>query len=227
MRRLERVEEQQEALLTAARGNEADLWTSIPAIVQSFDPAAITVVAQPAIQIRKLNADGTETWVRLPLLLDVPVQFPQGGIFVHTFPIAPGDEVLIQFSARCIDNWFQSGGVQVQSELRMHDLNDGFAIPGVRSRPRPLAGGVSTTATQLRTVDGECYIEITEDGKARVQAVDVEVHASHSYSWDVNGFGERVTYEGANTWNVHKWQTPRPGDTVTVTNTAISPPEGP
>ena len=75
-----------------------------------------------------------------------------------TFPIAEGDECLVVFGARCIDAWWQLGGVQGQAELRMHDLSDGFVLAGVRSQPR--AFDVNTDAAQLRSDDGSTLIEL-------------------------------------------------------------------
>lgn len=229
MDRRERTDDLTEALLAALSGFQAGLWTAMPAIIQSFDATKMTVTAKPAIQAQMRAPDGRVSWKPLPLLVDVPVQFVGGGGATFTFPIKAGDEATIIFTSRCLDAWWQSGGVQVQSELRMHDLSDGIAIVGLRSLPRALPA-ISTTAAQLRSDDGQTLIELEPaTGKVRIQATDVEVHARHSYSWDVNGFGERVTYLGANTWNRHKWQTPRitPPDTVTETNSDIHPPEIP
>lgn len=140
----------------------AGIWTAMPGIIQSFQASGEqppTCAVQPAIRIPVRNIDGTVVSVALPLLVDCPVQFPAGGNCTLTFPVKPGDECLVVFSSRCIDAWWQSGGVQEQAELRMHDLSDGFALLGFRSKPRALAG-VSTTATQLRSEDGATYIEM-------------------------------------------------------------------
>lgn len=226
MDRRERSDSLFESISAAQQARQAGIWTAMPAIVQSFNAEQMTIVAQPAIQAQMRAPDGKVSWATLSLLLDVPVLFQGGGGYTLTFPIVAGDEALIVFSSRCLDAWWQSGGVQVQAELRMHDLSDGFALVGLRSLPR-VPPAVSTTATQLRTDDGQTYIEIAPGGLVRIQATDVEVHARHSYSWDVNGYGERVTYVGDNTWEVHTWKTPRPGDTVNTVASTINPPEIP
>jgi hypothetical protein len=92
------------------------------------------------------------------------VCFPRGGGCTLTFPVAAGDEALIVFSSRCIDAWWQSGGVQVQAELRMHDLSDGFAILGPFSQATKI-GGVSTSTTQLRSNDGSTFVDLDPAGK--------------------------------------------------------------
>lgn len=159
MDRRERFEDPVGALIAALTGWQAQLWTAIPGIVQSFDAAAMTVSVQPAIQGVRRNQDGSTSLLTPPLLLDCPVVFPGGGGYTLTFPINQGDEALVIFASRCIDAWWQSSGVQAQVEMRMHDLSDGFAIIGPRSRPRALSG-VSTSSVQLRADDGGTFIEL-------------------------------------------------------------------
>lgn len=74
-------------------------------------------------------------------------------------------------------------------------------------------------------------VHITRDGiviqsalKVRVAAADIELHASHSYSWDVNGYGERWTHTGGVNYEHKTWQT---GAVVTAVPLPIHPPEGP
>lgn len=174
MDRRERNSDAQTALTAALQGWQAGLWTSLPGIVQSFDADAETVTVQPTIQARVRDRDGFNTWVSLPLLVDVPVVFPGGGGFTLTFPVAAGDECLVVFASRCIDAWWQSGGVQPQAELRMHDLSDGFAFVGLKSQPRTLAGGVSSGGAQLRSDDGATSIEVA-DGTVTITAASINI----------------------------------------------------
>lgn len=160
------VEEAQRLLLD---GRQATVWTAIPCIVQSVDFTAMTIEAQPVIQGAVEDENGNVQYVNLPLLVDVPIVFPSAGGFTITLPIASGDEVLVIFSARCIDAWWQSGGIQKPMEARMHDLSDGFAIPGPRSQPRKISS-ISSTAIQIRNDAGTSYIEIAADGKIKLVA---------------------------------------------------------
>lgn len=143
----------------ALNGWQSKIQTALPGIIQSFDPQSMTCTVQPAINGQVRDESGALTGVELPLLVDCPVQFPAGGGCTLTFPVKTGDECLVVFSSRCIDAWWQSGGVQVQPELRMHDLSDGFVLLGFRSLPRVI-GSISTTATQLRTDDGAAFVEV-------------------------------------------------------------------
>lgn len=146
-------------LVAAQRSAQSKLWTALPGIIQSFNAQAMTCVVQPAIQAFVTTDDGAQVLTTLPLLLDCPVQFPAGGGCTLTFPVKPNDECLVVFSSRCIDSWWQSGGIQAQAELRMHDLSDGFSLLGFRSQPRVISG-VSVTAAQLRSDDGAAFVEV-------------------------------------------------------------------
>jgi hypothetical protein len=144
-------------------GHQAQIWTSLPGILQSYDAEKLTATVQPAVQGRLRQEDGTWKDVNLPLLLDCPVIFPAGGGFVFTFPLKKDDEGLVVFSSRCIDGWWYSGGVQKQARYRMHDLSDGFFLPGCFSQARKI-GNVNAAYPELRNVDGSIKFEVTETG---------------------------------------------------------------
>ncbi|NHB88733.1 Gp138 family membrane-puncturing spike protein [Photorhabdus tasmaniensis] len=137
----------------------AGLYVSLPCIIQSFNPDAVTVTAQPAIRWKIRKKDGVLESVSLPLLVDVPVIFPRGGGVTLTFPVKTGDECLVVFADRCIDYWWQSGGVQEPVDPRQHNLSDGFAIIGPQSQQQKIAD-ISTSTAQLRSDDGAAYIEL-------------------------------------------------------------------
>lgn len=163
MDRAERLDDPEESLRMALEGTLARLWTAGPGIVHDVDLEKQTCSVQLAIQGETTGADGTVQRVALPMLVDVPLVFPRAGGFAVTFPVKSGDEVLVVFGARCIDAWYQSGGVQPAAEARMHDLSDGFAIPGPTSQPRKLTN-VSATDLQMRNEAGDAYVGLTPAG---------------------------------------------------------------
>ncbi|UVW51083.1 hypothetical protein NYO12_18015 [Klebsiella variicola] len=132
---------------------------SIPGIIQSFDPDAVTAVVQPAIKGAEQDESGSEVSVNLPLLVDVPVVFPRGGGCTLTFPVKAGDECLVIFADRCIDFWWQSGGIQEPVDGRMHDLSDAFCIVGPQSQAKKISG-ISTSAVELRSDDGSTKLSL-------------------------------------------------------------------
>ena len=214
MYRNELIGSSEETLRGGWDAMRAGLWTALPGIVQSFDAAAMTCIVQPAIQARVRDPQGNVVNLPLPLLLDCPVTFPGGGGCTLTFPVAEGDECLVVFASRCIDAWWQSGGVQPQAELRMHDLSDGFVLPGPRSQPRVLAG-ISRASTQLRADDGQSYIDL--DAAARKVTVvapgGFEVLGPFIYRQGMEGHGP-ATSNGKNVDDSHTHSGTQPGSGV-------------
>lgn len=200
----ERAGDPYEALRAALDGRQTTIWTAMPGIVQSFDAVAMTCVIQPAIQGRVTNKQGIASFVNLPLLLDCPVVFPGGGGVTLTFPVAKDDEALVVFSSRCIDGWWQQGGVQPPLEIRMHDLSDGFAVLGVRSQPRVLTG-ISTTHAQLRSDDGATYVDLDPVGAAvKIKAAGgITLDGNVTVTGDVTMNGSAVTHGGVNIGKTH------------------------
>lgn len=167
MDRAQLLNDNEEAQRLILDGRQGTIWTALPCIVQSVDLSAMTCEVQPAIQGVTTDENNNQTFVNLPLLVDVPIVFPSAGGFTITLPIASGDEVLVIVASRCIDAWWQQGGIQKPMEARMHDLSDGFAIPGPRSQPRVISG-ISATGCQIRNDAGTTYIEIAADGKIKL-----------------------------------------------------------
>lgn len=187
----ERFSDLEEALRIALRAERATIWTSMPGIIVSFDSEAVTAVVQPAIQGVVTASDGAARAVNLPQLLDVPVIFPRGGGVTLTFPVAPGDECDLHFSSRCIDGWWQSGGVQLPMDTRMHDLSDATCYVGPQSQVKKISG-ISTTTAQLRTDDGQAFIELNPASHAvNVTTVgDAAVTAGGDLTVDVTGHAD-------------------------------------
>ena len=167
MDRRERLDDPEESLRMALESYASQLWTALPASVVSVNLAAQTISVQPTIQGSVADPSGNVRLVNLPVLVDVPLVWPKAGGFALTFPVAAGDEVLVVFSCRCIDSWWQSGGIGAPAEARMHDLSDGFAILAPTSQPKKLSN-VSSANVQLRNYAGDTLVEITPDGKANI-----------------------------------------------------------
>lgn len=182
---------------------KAETHVALPGIIESYDAGAQAVAIQPGIKATLRAEDGALSTVTLPLLVDCPVQFPSGGNSTLTFPVARGDECLVVFADGAIDAWWQSGGVGEKVSVRMHDLSDGFALLGFRSKPRVLAN-VSTTSAQLRSDDGATFIDLNPTagtlklvapGGLEIDAPTVKVNASASV--EVNS--PQSTFDGAMT----------------------------
>lgn len=106
------------------------------ATVQSFDSEAQTVTAtiNYTKSFMQRQEDGSYIPVaqNYPILLDVPIIILGGGNASLTFPIAKGDECLILFNDRDIDNWFNGQNTLPPATSRLHSFSDGIALVGFR-----------------------------------------------------------------------------------------------
>ena len=164
MDRKERIRDLSQTLIAALQGWQADMWSAMPGIIQSVNLEQQTCVVQVAIQMSVQDIETGQFSVQsISPLLDCPLFFPHGGSMSITFPVAAGDECLVVFASRCIDGWWQSGGVQPQSLFRMHDLSDGFVFAGFRSNSKAISG-ISSTKLQIRSADGTNLVEVDPVG---------------------------------------------------------------
>ncbi len=206
MKQEERWEDPQAGLDAALHGQRKDMWTAIPGIVVSRSGNNVSV--NPAIQGQKQDPKGNITNVNLPQLINVPLVMPGGGGFAVTLPIGVGDEVLVIFASRCIDGWWQAGGIQPQIEIRMHDLSDGFAIPAPMSKPKALSN-ISANTMQLRSNDGTVFIEVAGGG-----IVNITAPGGLHITGDITATGEITAGQGTGdsvTLQQHKHINTQPG----------------
>lgn len=171
------------------------LRVSLPGIIESYDPIANTCTVQPALKGQTADEMGNFSSAPLPLLVDVPVVFPRGGGCAITFPVKAGDECLVVFSDRCIDFWWQSGGVQESVDPRQHDLSDAFAFVGPMSQPNVISN-ISTTTLQMRTDDGFAYIELDPNS----HAVNIMAPGGFGVKAPLSEFSNAVKVNGLLTW---------------------------
>lgn len=125
--------------------------------VQSFDKDAQTVTAtinykKTFFTLNPLSGIYDPVLVDYPILLDCPVVVLGGGNAKLTFPIAQGDECLIIFNDRNIDNWFQSGQAGPVATARLHSFSDGIALVGLQSLNKSIKN-YDTTRAVLRNGD--------------------------------------------------------------------------
>lgn len=78
--------------------------------------------------------------IKYPIVVDVPVVVMGGGGATLTFPIQAGDECLLMFNDRDIDNWYSGTPGGAVATDRCHSMSDGFALIGVRSKLTAIPG---------------------------------------------------------------------------------------
>ncbi len=114
-----------EIIRTAIRNRLADVRTSVPAIVKSYDVAAQTCTCELAVRIP--TSDGTPE--QAPELQDVPVVWPRGGGYFCAMPLEQGDAGLLVFCEADFSAWRESGEVSDASQERRHGMY-GYFLPG-------------------------------------------------------------------------------------------------
>ena len=191
-------------------------------VIEDFAPGGIDPPTAPTVtvsiaqkQVVDIATDGTVTLGDYPPLYKVPVHFARGGGFTITMPISKGDECLILFNDRQLDNWLTSGAGSPPSVGRIHDISDGIAIVGLFSNPTAIAN-ILTDRVQIRKDDGSTFVEINNDG--------VNLHSGHISRWDCYGYGQKITYNGGGVWTIDNYMTPAAGQTVNVNNHNIANP---
>ena len=180
-----------EVLASERKVLSEQMRVALPGIIQSFDPESVTAVVQPAIRYIERDNDGNTSTQDYPLLVDVPVIFPRGGGCTLTFPVSAGDECLVIFADRCIDFWWQSGGIQEPVDGRMHDLSDAFCIVGPQSQAKKI-GGISTTSAQLRTDDGSAIIELAAGGAVTITSPQITINGPLQVNGEITSTGDQV-----------------------------------
>lgn len=149
------------------------------ATIQSFDATsqrATATVNYPKtfFQLNSLTGLYEPVLLSYPILLDCPVMFLGGGGASLTFPVAKGDECLIFFNDRDIDNWFQGGTGSACATSRLHSFSDGIILVGVRSLPNVLTNFDQTRAVlQNGTTSvgvGESKVKISNEINGKLGA---------------------------------------------------------
>lgn len=120
-----------DAIQTHFTNYKAQMFTSLPATVTSYNSEEQTISARPV-----MNEPFKEGEVSEYQEIDyIPVIFTGAGGGVLTFPITVGEEVLLIFSSRNFDTWWDTGETQkLSTTQRYNDITDAIAIIGVRSK---------------------------------------------------------------------------------------------
>ncbi len=123
------------------------LYVALPGKVEFYDPILQTVDVKPLLSKTIVDQSAGEEKTELPVLPKVPVAFPRGGDFFMVLPISPGDNVLLVFCDRSIDDyWFSDGSRPMdQVDFRSHDISDAVAIPGFYPSIKPVLDSSATS----------------------------------------------------------------------------------
>ncbi len=161
-------------------------------IIRAFNSDNQTADIEIAIrQVESISEDGTRNIREYPMLGRCPVTVLYGGVDYISFGISEGDNCIVFFNDRQIDNWFNSGSGQAPTVSRVHDLSDGIALVGLR----PLTNSIEdylTNGIRLSHADQE-VIEMTDDMIRAVATLflhDGNVHIAGGLRIDGNVIGD-------------------------------------
>lgn len=158
------------------------LCTAIPGVIESFDSATCLSTVRSAVRMKTVSYQNglSVNYLDQPLIERVPVVLPHSvgaGLFL-TVPIKEGDQCLIVFGYRSIDNVVEFGGVQNPCEpngihpsftdLRHHDMTDAICIPSMLCESSSIENW-SQTAIEIRNQDGTVKVSV-EDGQIIVNS---------------------------------------------------------
>ena len=141
------------------RNELSDIHTCLPGVIVSYDGQLATV--RPSLD--KLLGNGQA--LVAPQIVKVPVCWPVGDIHgaqaLITVPLKPGDDVELNFSERCLDNWL-TGSNGAPDDPRQFDLSDCFATPMLR--PNTLKADTENVSISY----GPMSMKIAPDGTVTV-----------------------------------------------------------
>src|SRR6185437_13545712 len=101
--------------------------------IQSFDSKKQTV--QVTINYKRTyfkfegqNSKYVSNLVDYPIIADCPLIVLGGGTTRITFPVKKGDQCILLFNDRDIDNWFQGATTSANQTPRLHAFSDAIAL---------------------------------------------------------------------------------------------------
>jgi hypothetical protein len=159
-----------EVIQTAMSLALGEMFVALPGAVQVYDPVTQTADVLPMVTPHVVFEDGNEDVDMLPVIPSVPVAFPRGGGAYITFPIVPGDLVLLVFCDRSIDKYKTGGGtVPIPPiDLRQHDISDAVAIPGFYPLPKVIKDAAPSAADAVFGVENGVHINLKKGGTAEI-----------------------------------------------------------
>lgn len=162
--------------------------TLIPGIIENYDGNTATV--RPAMPMQLSSGAVLES----PKIVSVPVLWPiaDGGQAQMTVPLKSGDDCLLFFSQRAVEDWL-SGSNQAPSDPRQFDLTDAFCTPVMR----PTVTSADTDNVTIKYSEGT--IKIAPDGSLTIDVPET-THTSPTItinaSTGINVTAPQTTFTG-------------------------------
>lgn len=120
-----------EMLTSIFKAELAEVRVCLPGKITAVSGDGGRVSVQPQLKDRFLESNGTLEEVSLPVIQNVPVQWPRAGNAALTFPLEAGHFVTLFFSDKDMTKWLLNGTETSPDNNRNHHLSDAIAVPGL------------------------------------------------------------------------------------------------
>lgn len=188
-------------ILDAIEGRLFDVHTGLPATVVSFDPTKQSADVQPLLRRVMVDENESPVTVTIPVITNVPIQYPSGAGWSITWPLAVGDIVYLHFAERSIDDWLEAppGSLVTPTQARKFDLSDAVVLAGIRPRTLPLPN-ISPTNLRIANETGTVVLELSANS-IHVQAPTVALDAGGTADSPIPRGADLQTFlEALRTW---------------------------
>jgi hypothetical protein len=118
-----------ELLARAFESRLSDVYTSIVGRVEVFDPVKRTADVAPMVRRPVPLASGEVAYEDLPIVPSVLLLYPSAGALSITWPLVPGDFVVLLVTTHAIGQWRQAATLSNPGDLRQHHLGSCLALP--------------------------------------------------------------------------------------------------
>ena len=120
-----------EVIRSSVNSMLGDVHVALPGRIELWDPVTQKADVKPLIKRVFYTFERDRIVEELPVIPNVPVQFPRSFGFMVTFPLQKGDHVLLIFNERSIDQFMAKQGNDTDPlDVRRFDLSDAVAFPG-------------------------------------------------------------------------------------------------
>jgi len=114
----------------AMQAELAEVHTAMPGKVHRVYADRGTIDIKPQLRTASFTADGERVLEDLPIIPDVPVQWPRAGGFSLKMPINVGDAVTLLFNEQDLGVWREQEEPADSGDLRRHGLSGAVALLG-------------------------------------------------------------------------------------------------
>ena len=187
----ERKPRRQEVIERALDAFARRLPKALPAKVTKYDASTQKVHCKVLVQRPFFDETDTRQVESIPIIANVPVEFPGSGGFRVTFPISDGNLVingqtvkattgLLVWCDRSIDKWLSGTGAEVDPEFdHAHAHADAVFIPGLNPfgsalQAVPTSGmsiGRDVSPSDIE-IDGQGNVSVANGTNAAARATD-------------------------------------------------------